>query len=116
MYIDIHSYIKYNNGQYNLLPLLNDMKKYNIDYRVVGSLNNLSNIENTKNIINIVNKHDNLLGCAIINPKDPSCIDSVKLACTNENISMFEFNSFEHGYYPDLQYNLNETTTMGILG
>lgn len=108
MYIDIHSYIKYNNGQYNLLPLLNDMKKYNIDYRVVGSLNNLSNIENTKNIINIVNKHDNLLGCAIINPKDPSCIDSVKLACTNENISMFEFNSFEHGYYPDLQYNLNE--------
>ena len=45
MYIDIHSYIKYNNGQYNLLPLLNDMKKYNIDYRVVGSLNNLSNIE-----------------------------------------------------------------------
>lgn len=108
MYIDIHSYIKYTNGQYELSPLLDDLHKYNIDYRVIGSLNNLSNIENTKNIIDIVSKYNKLLGCAIINPKDPSCIDSVKLACSNDNIVMFEFNSFEHGYYPDLQDNLNE--------
>ncbi len=108
MYIDIHSYIKYTNEQYELSPLLDDLHKYNIDYRVIGSLNNLSNIENTKNIIDIVSKYNKLLGCAIINPKDPSCIDSVKLACSNDNIVMFEFNSFEHGYYPDLQDNLNE--------
>lgn len=108
MYIDIHSYIQYIDGKYELSPLLKDTQKYNIKYRVIGSLNNLSNIENTRNIIDIVKKNNKLLGCAIINPKDPSCIDSVKLAANDQNIVMFEFNSFEHGYYPDLQDNLNE--------
>lgn len=108
MCIDIHSYIEYIDGKYELSPLLKDIQKYNIKYRVIGSLNNLSNIKNTRNIIDITKKNDNLLGCAIINPKDPSCIDSVKLAANDQNIVMFEFNSFEHGYYPDLQNNLNE--------
>lgn len=106
--IDIHSYIKYEDGKYQVQEVLEDMKKNNIEKRVVSSINNLDNIENLKYLIKIVRENKGLLGCAYINPKDKTAIETVKLASKSDEIKMFEFNSFNDGYYPELMNNLEE--------
>jgi len=107
MYIDIHSHLKYSNGKYFTNELLEDICKYKIIKRVVSCVNNRDIIENNRKINEICKKYsEKLIGCAIINPKQEDAIEQIKEAIEMKYIRFVEFDSFEHGYYPDLQKNL----------
>ena len=107
--LDIHSHIKFNGQNYDINSVLNDMTEHNITKRVISSINGLTDIINNQNVNDIVAKYpDQLIGCAIINPKNVNAIAATEAALELEHIKMFEFNSFEHGYYPDTNENMNE--------
>ena len=77
MIIDIHSHIKLDGQQ----PLFQDMDKNGIDYRIVSCLSE----PDTK----IANKF-------------VDCAEECERFLENPAMKMVEFNSLEHGYYPDV--------------
>lgn len=102
--LDIHSHVRYEDGEYNIQEVLEDQKKFNIEKRVISSINGKDIKENNRAINQLVAENPSqLIGCAVINPKLDSAIFDVEDALSLENIQMFEFNSFEHGYYPDTE-------------
>lgn len=113
MIIDIHSHIKLSISQPESeefskeqekreLELLADMEKNKIDYRIVSALEARSVKESNQYISGFVSRYpDKLLGCAVINPKEYDCAERTLEALALPGISMLEFNSLEHGYYPD---------------
>ena len=102
--IDINTYI-FNK---NIDKLLEDTDKYNFTYRVISCKDNIPIEDNYKLIKNIVNKDRRFKGCLYINPKEHGITDIIKKAVNDKEIYMFEFNSFEDGYYPETQSNLTE--------
>lgn len=107
MLIDIHTHIEFGNG-YDINSVLSDMELHNLDKRVISSINGRPISENNQAIHEIVEKHsDKFIGCAVINPKLKSSIKDTEEALNLENIKMFEFNPYEHGYFPDLEKNLD---------
>lgn len=109
MIIDIHAHVNRENNVYKDSELLEDMEKNNIDLRVVSTMEGSSIKEANTYISNLVKKNSNkLIGCAVINPKLDSAIDDINHAISLGNIQMIEFNSFEHGYYPDNCENLEK--------
>lgn len=105
--LDIHSHIKYDGQSYDINSILNDMADHNITQRVISSVNGLTDMVNNQNINDIVAKYpDQLIGCAIINPKNINAVEATVASLNLEHIKMFEFNSFEHGYYPDTNDNM----------
>lgn len=109
MTIDIHSHIQYSEGEYLIGELLLDMNKNQIDQRVISSINNENLLKNNQAIDDLCAFYPNqLIGCGVINPKLPDAIEQVQHAIGLPHIHFLEFDSFEHGYYPELQENLNE--------
>lgn len=111
MIVDIHSHIKrdYDNQEKLEDALLKDMHKHNIVLRVVSTLEGKSISEQNDYISSFVSKHPNqLIGCAIINPKEFNSIEETKRALSLPGMKMIEFNSLEHGYYPDSCQNIDE--------
>lgn len=109
MIIDIHSHLVRKDGFYKIDELLEDMKKNNIDLRVISTLQGASIKEANRNISNLVEAHkDKLIGCAVVNPKLDSAIEDTKDALSLNNIKMVEFDSLEHGYYPDSVENIDD--------
>lgn len=107
--LDIHSHIKFDGQNYDLNAVLNDMATHKITKRVISSINGLTDAVNNQNINDIVAKYpDQLIGCAIINPKNINAVAVTVAALELEHIKMFEFNSFEHGYYPDTNEHMDE--------
>lgn len=110
MIIDIHSHIDRDpfTKEYKVDELLEDMKKNNIDLRVVSTMFGASIASANDFIIKLVNEHsDRLIGCAVINPKFDDCVEETKRVCSYKEIKMIEFNSLEHGYRPEkFEYNI----------
>nr|WP_296264921.1 amidohydrolase family protein [uncultured Merdimonas sp.] len=104
MIIDIHSHIKrnYRNPEEEEKKLLADMDKHGIDIRVVSALEGVSVEEANQYISDLVSRYPKrLAGCAVINPKEADCAKKAEEALSLPGIVMLEFNSLEHGYYPD---------------
>ncbi|PYG87926.1 hypothetical protein LY28_01636 [Ruminiclostridium sufflavum DSM 19573] len=111
MIFDIHSHIKrdYKNQEKLEEDLLADMKKNNISLRVVSTLEGKSIREQNDYISDFASRHpQELVGCAVINPKEFDSVEETKRALGLPGIRMLEFNSLEHGYYPDSCANINE--------
>ncbi len=111
MIFDIHSHIKrdYKNQEKLEADLLDDMKKNNIALRVVSTLEGKSVPEQNDYISNLVSRYPNeLIGCAVINPKEFDSVEETERALNLPGIKMLEFNSLEHGYYPDSCTNISE--------
>lgn len=107
--IDIHSHIKKENGTYLLEELLADMDRFHIEKRVISELSVDHIQEGTRAIVEAVRQHpDRLVGCALLNPSLSSIIEDTKYACSFPEIKMIEFNSYEHGYFPDTCESLEE--------
>ena len=99
MIIDIHSHIKLDGQQ----PLFQDMDKNGIDYRIVSCLSEPDTKIANKFVEELVSAHpDRLGGCAVINPKQKDCAEECERFLENPAMKMVEFNSLEHGYYPDV--------------
>ncbi|MEC1523833.1 amidohydrolase family protein [Neobacillus niacini] len=108
--IDIHAHVKRDRTTYNYLEqeLLDDMKKNNITSRVVSAIEGKSIQDQNNYIADFVSRYpDQLIGCAVINPKEDNSIDETRRVLTLPGIKMIEFNSLEHGYYPDSCPNLD---------
>lgn len=104
MIIDYHSHIKwdYKTQTYDVDAFLNDMKENQIDLRVVSALNGRNIREQNQFISDLVSQHsDTLVGAAIINPKDPDCLDEMKRVINDSNFKAIELDSLEHNYYPE---------------
>ena len=104
MIIDIHAHVKRNEATHEYLEqeLLDDMKKNNISLRVVSALEGKSIQYQNDYISDLVTRHPNqLVGCAVINPKEDNSVEETKRVLQLPGIKMIEFNSIEHGYYPD---------------
>lgn len=111
MIFDIHSHIKrdYRNQEKLEADLLDDMKKNNIALRVVSTLEGKSVQEQNDYISDFVLRYPHeLVGCAVINPKEFDSVAETERALNLPGIKMLEFNSLEHGYYPDSCPSINE--------
>jgi predicted TIM-barrel fold metal-dependent hydrolase len=102
--IDIHAHIKRDEESLEYLEkeLLEDMERNHISLRVVSTLEGKSIKDQNNYISELVSRcPDKLIGCAVINPKEDDAVAETKRALTLPGIRMIEFNSVEHGYYPD---------------
>jgi uncharacterized protein len=109
--IDIHAHVKRDEQTHQYLEreLLDDMKKNNISLRVVSAIEGKSIQDQNNYISDLVSRYsEQLIGCAVINPKEDNAIEETKRVLTLPGIRMIEFNSVEHGYYPDSCKNLEE--------
>lgn len=104
MITDIHSHIRRNSAgqEEEERKLLLDMEKNKVDFRVVSALEGWSIDAGNRYISGFVSAHPNCLaGCAVINPKEDNCGETARKALELPGMVMLEFNSVEHGYYPD---------------
>ncbi len=102
MIVDIHSHIRKDAEGLQEEKLLQDMKKNGIDFRVVSALEGWSVEAGNQYVSDLASRHPECLaGCAVINPKDDNCEEAARKALELPNMVMLEFNSVEHGYYPD---------------
>lgn len=104
MIVDIHSHIKRNPAgqEEEEKKLLLDMEKNGIDFRVVSALDGWPVEAGNRYISKLVSAYpDRLAGCAVINPKEDNCAETARKALKLPGMVMLEFNSVEHGYYPD---------------
>lgn len=111
MIIDIHSHIKQEDNDQERLEeaLLKDMIKNEITLRVVSSMIGKSIREQNDYISDLVSRYPRkLIGCAVINPKEYDSVEETKRVLTLPGMQMLEFNSLEHGYYPDSCPNIDE--------
>lgn len=119
MIFDIHSHIKRDDKNQEKLEadLLEDMKKNNIALRVVSTLEGKSIQEQNNYISDFVSRYPHeLVGCAVINPKEFDSVEETLRALRLPGIKMLEFNSLEHGYYPDSNPNINEILEIAQAG
>lgn len=108
MLVDIHCHVSYESA-YKIQDVLSDMEQFNIEKRVISAINGLSIRDNITAINDMVGEHsDRLIGCAVINPKQVTSVEDTEYALSLPSIKMFEFNPFEHAYYPDTVENLDE--------
>lgn len=115
MIIDIHAHIKRDETTLEYLEkdLLEDMEKNNISLRVVSTLEGRSIADQNDYISDFVQRYpDRLIGCAVINPKEDNAIEETRRALSLPGIKMVEFNSIEHGYYPDTCRHIDEILTI----
>lgn len=111
MVIDIHSHIKWSHQHQEELEqqLLFDMERNHIDKRVVSCIQGTDMMRNNQYISDFVAKYPSkLIGCGVINPKDPDCEKHCEKLLQLQNIKMVEFNSLEHSYYPDVCENVEK--------
>lgn len=102
MIIDIHSHIRKDADGQQEQKLLLDMDKNGIDFRVVSALEGWSVEAGNQYVSELVSRHpERLAGCAVIDPKQSDCREIAKKALELPGMEMLEFNSVEHGYYPD---------------
>ncbi len=115
MIIDIHAHINLLNpfGEKEIESLLADMDRFGIEKRVVSAIHGGNIKKQNDCIVDLVKKHpDRLIGCAVINPKDENAIEESQRILKIPEIRMIEFNSLEHGYYPDACKRLDEILTV----
>lgn len=108
--IDIHAHVKRDPETHNYLEqeLLDDMNKNNITSRVVSAFEGKSILDQNNYISDFVSRYpDQLIGCAVINPKEDHSIEETRRVMKLPGIKMVEFNSIEHGYYPDSCQNID---------
>lgn len=104
MIVDIHSHIKRNLScqEEEEKKLLLDMEKNKVDVRVVSAMDGWTVEEGNRYVSGFVSAHPGrLAGCAVINPKEEDCDKKAAEVLTLPGMAMLEFQSVEHGYYPD---------------
>lgn len=104
MIIDIHAHIRRNPDDQAAeeAALLADMERNGIGRRVVSALDGWGIEEGNTYISDLVSRHpDVLVGCAVVNPKEPGAAEAAERALSLPGMGMLELNSLEHGYYPD---------------
>ncbi len=117
MIIDIHSHIKREDKNLEEVEreLLSDMERNNVDVRVISCMEGTNILENNQYISKLVSKHPNqLIGCAVSNPKEKNCKEQCQQALELPGIKILEFNSLEHGYYPDVCEGVDEVLKVAL--
>ena len=111
MIIDFHAHLDRDpiTKQYHVDELLQDMKDNHIDKRVISTFYGSSIAAANDVIVELVRKYpDQLIGCAVINPKLDDAVEEAKRITQFKEIKMIEFNSLEHGYRPEkFAYNID---------
>ncbi|WP_066496744.1 amidohydrolase family protein [Abyssisolibacter fermentans] len=104
MIIDIHSHLTRNKitKKYAIEELIDDMNKNNIDVRAISTFEGSSIKDQNDTISKYVQEYkDRLIGFAVINPKEDNALEETKRALELPGIIGVEFDSVQHGYYPD---------------
>lgn len=104
MIIDIHSHLIRDKvtKMYAVEELIDDMNKNNISIRAISTFEGPSIREQNDTTSKYVQKYkDRLLGFAVINPKEDHALEETKRALELPGIIGVEFDSLQHGYYPD---------------
>lgn len=106
MLIDIHSHIGYDwrSDRYQVEALLADSARHDIDRRVVSVLAGDTRTSRGNDLASklAVRYPDRFIGCAMLNPKQTDAVAETERVLNLPGIRMVEFNSFDHGYYPDV--------------
>jgi hypothetical protein len=109
--IDVHAHVKRDEETHEYLEqeLLEDMDRNQISLRFVSALEGKSIRDQNNYISDLVTRYpDKLIGCAVINPKEDDAIEETRRVLTLPGVKMVEFNSVEHGYYPDSCPNIDQ--------
>ena len=111
MIIDFHAHVKRDpvSKVYDIEDCLRDMKACGIDKRVISTLEGRSVHDINNAIVDFVQQYpDQLLGCAVINPKEDDCVEEARRVATMPEICALEFDPWEHGYLPErMEYHLD---------
>lgn len=102
--IDIHAHLAfdYATRSHDVDALLADMDRHGIEQRVVSALEGVSTAATNDFVSGLTQAHPGrLLGAAVLNPKEVGVLDEAARLRDLPGIVMAEFNSFEHGYFPD---------------
>ncbi|MEA4811864.1 MAG: amidohydrolase family protein [Anaerolineaceae bacterium] len=111
MIIDFQAYIRrdFKTKEYDVAELLRDMEENQIQKRVVTALEGRSIQAQNDFIVKLVQDYPRqLIGCAILNPKEDSCPAEAARILAAPEIKVLEFHSLEHGYRPEkLQFHID---------
>lgn len=110
MIIDFHAHLKrdYIEDGYDVAALLADMKENKIDKRVVSAMEGSGIYEQNNAVSQIIMAYpEKLIGFAVIDPKKEDSVEEMKRVTMLKGIKGVEFNSFEHGYFPENCPNLD---------
>jgi predicted TIM-barrel fold metal-dependent hydrolase len=104
--IDVHSHIGYDweTDTYDIDGLIDDTRRHGIDVRVVSALEGGTDTARGNDVVaTLSTTHPGqFLGCAILNPKQTDAVAETERVVNLPGISMVEFNSYDHGYFPEL--------------
>lgn len=104
MIIDFHAHVKRDRKHkaYLIDELLADMDAHGIDRRVVSAMQGVSIGAQNDFISSLAAANaERLIGFAVINPKAEDCLEETARAAALPGIAGLEFNSLEHGYFPE---------------
>lgn len=110
--LDIHAYLNMEIPTQSLDDLKQDMERYQIQSRVVTPWRYKNTRKANSELSRLVSEEPNLFVCYRVNPKDEDVIDYVKEGLSNDKVVMFEFDSLEDGYYPDVDKRLEEVVEL----
>lgn len=103
--IDIHAHIDFEKS--SIEECLQDMQKNHIEQRVISSLNHIhSGVEIEKIIESVKENEKRLIGCMLVDPSRDDALQFVQSYIKNPAIMMIEFDSYRHGYFPELTKGL----------
>jgi predicted TIM-barrel fold metal-dependent hydrolase len=108
--IDFHAHVRRDpvTRTYLAEELLEDQRQNGIRLRVVSAMEGASISEQNQYISRLVCEHPReLAGFAVINPKAEDAVEEARRAAALPGVCGFEFNSFEHGYFPERCPNLD---------
>ena len=111
MIIDYHSHLGWNreSNTFQTEELLEDMEKNGVDIRMVSALYGYSTAEQNAVVAKFAQEHpDKIIACAVINPKERSCLEQMREVAASGIFKAVELDSMEHCYYPEVCPNIDE--------
>ena len=104
MIIDYHAHLKWDRetNSYDTEACLKDMEENCIEKRMVSALYGYSVREQNEAVERMVREHpDQIIGCAVINPKERDCVEEMERVASCGCFKAIELDSMEHCYYPE---------------
>ena len=103
MIIDYHAHLKWDRetNSYDTEACLKDMEENCIEKRMVSALYGYSVREQNEAVERMVREHpDQIIGCAVINPKERDCVEEMERVASCGCFKASELDSMEPCYYP----------------
>lgn len=111
MIIDYHSHLRWDpiSDTYDIDECLQDMKDNGIDKRMISALQGYDIHHQNDVVANAVKQYpDQLIGCAVINPKERDVMEELQRVIQMGCFAAIELDSNEHSYFPEVAPHMEE--------